>query len=259
MKNKEIIGIDVSKNVLDVFLLNVQYHFTVNNDPSGFSTLIEMSCKKLQCKKDKLFFCYEHTGRYSRLLSVFLTDTKITFAKVPALDIKQSKGMLRGKSDEKDARLIALYAWRKKDELEPTKLHTAEVGQLRQLLALRDKLIKHRTAYKNAIKDLKDCFFEGETKFIKQTQLRLINELNIEIENVEKQIDLIIKEMPYWYRNFKLIQTVKGIGAVIARYIIVYTDNFTRFTDPKKFACYAGIAPFEYSSGSSIRGRTKVY
>jgi len=118
---------------------------------------------------------------------------------------------------------------------------------------------KHRTAYKNAIKDLHDCFCEGETEFIRQTQLRLIKQLNIEINNVEQQIDDIIQALPEWKTNYKLIQTVKGIGPVTAKYFIIYTENFSRFSDPKKFACLAGIAPFEYSSGSSIKGKTKLH
>jgi len=154
MKNKELIGIDVSKNVLDVFILGLSYHFTVENNPTGYAKLLETCCIKLSCNKDHLFFCFEHTGRYSRLLSIFLSDSLIVFAKVPAMDIKQSRGMTRGKSDKKDARMIAQYAYRKLDELIPTKLHTPEVGQLRQLLSLRNKLLRHRTAYKNSIKDL---------------------------------------------------------------------------------------------------------
>jgi transposase len=259
MKNREFIGIDVSKNVLDIFILKVKFHFVVSNDPAGFAKLLEICCIKLSCTKDNLFYCFENTGRYSRLLSIFFHESGIMYSMVPALDIKQSKGMTRGKSDKKDAKSIALYAWRKRDELVPTKLHSAEVGQLRQLLALRDKLIKHRTAYKNAIKDLHDCFYEGETEFIRQTQLRLIKQLNIEINSVEQQIENIIQAMHEWKTNYKLIQTVRGIGPVIAKYFIIYTENFTRFSDPKKFACFAGIAPFEYSSGSSIKGKTKLH
>jgi len=259
MKNKELIGIDVSKNVLDVFILGLSYHFTVENHPTGYAKLLETCCIKLSCNKDHLFFCFEHTGRYSRLLSIFLSDSLIVFAKVPAMDIKQSRGMTRGKSDKKDARMIAQYAYRKLDELITTKLHTPEVGQLRQLLSLRNKLLRHRTAYKNSIKDLQDCFMEGETDFIRITQERLIQHLNVELDNVEGQIDTIINSMPAWARNFRLMQTVKGIGPVVSRYVIIYTENFTRFTDPKKFACYAGIAPFEYSSGSSIKGKTRLH
>jgi len=183
----------------------------------------------------------------------------VTFCQVPALDIKKSKGISRGKSDKVDAKSIALYASRKRDELEPTILHLPMVGVLRQLLTLREKLIKHRTAYKNTLPDLKDCFFEGETDFIRKTHENLINTLDQEIIKVETEIKDIINSMPDWKTNFRLIKTVKGIGPIIAMYLIIYTENFTRFTSYRKFACYAGTAPFEYSSGTSVKGKTKVH
>ncbi|MCK8495202.1 IS110 family transposase [Spirosoma sp. RP8] len=40
--------------------------------------------------------------------------------------------------------------------------------------------------------------------------------------------------------------------------MLIFTGNFTRFTDAKKLASYAGVAPFAYESDSSVRGRTKV-
>jgi transposase len=138
-------------------------------------------------------------------------------------------------------------------------LHSPEIGQLKQLLGLRDKLIKHRTTYKNAISDLQDCFMDGENDFIRSTQKRLIEQLNIEILNVENQIELIFQSMPKWNFNYHLIQTIRGIGPVLAKYIMIYTENFTLFNNPRKFACFAGIAPFEYSSGTSVKGRTRVH
>lgn len=193
------------------------------------------------------------------MLGVFLEQAGIVFSQIPALDIRASKGISRSKTDKADARDIALYAWRKKDELKPTKLNSAQTSELRQLISLRDKLIKHRTAYKNSIKDLQDCYYEGVTIFIKNTQVRMINHLNEEIKKVEDRMDQIISSMPDWKENFKLIKSVRGIGPVIARYMIIYTENFTRFKSYKKFACYAGIAPFEYASGSSVKGRTRVH
>jgi len=259
MKNLSIIGIDVSKLFLDVFVLSKKYHFQVENTPAGFAHLLEMCCSKLKVNRKQLHVCFENTGRYSRLLAVFLEQSEVTFSQIPALDIKASKGISRGKTDKADARDIALYAWRKKDELEPTKLQTAQTSELRQLVALRDKLIKHRTAYKNSIKDLQDCYYEGETEFIKDIQVKMINKLNEEIKNIEDRMDQIINSMPDWKRNFNLIKSIRGVGPVVSRYVIIYTENFTRFTKYKKFACYAGIAPFEYASGSSIKGRTRVH
>ena len=259
MKKLSIIGIDVSKLVLDVFILSSKYHYQVDNTPVGFALLLEISCTKLKVSREQLYFCFENTGRYSRMLAVFLEQSGIVFSQIPALDIKASKGINRGKTDKADARDIALYAWRKKDELQPTKLNSAETSELRQLVSLRDKLIKHRTAYKNSIKDLQDCYFEGETKFIRDTQKEMIENLNKKIKQVEDRMDTIIFSMPEWETNFRLIQSVRGVGPVIARYLIIFTENFTRFANYRKFACYAGIAPFEYASGSSVKGRTRVH
>jgi transposase len=259
MKKLSIIGIDVSKLVLDVFILSKKYHFQIENSPVGFAQLLEISCTRLNLSRDELHICFENTGRYSRMLSVFLEQSGIIFSQIPALDIKASKGISRGKTDKADAKDIALYAWRKKDELQPTKLNSAETSELRQLISLRDKLIKHRTAYKNSIKDLQDCYFEGETEFIRNTQKEMIKRLNEQIKKVEDRMDEIICVMPDWKTNFQLIQSVRGVGPVIARYLIIFTENFTRFANYRKFACYAGIAPFEYASGSSVKGRTKVH
>jgi len=259
MKNLSIIGIDVSKLVLDVFILSSKYHFQVENSPAGFSQLLEISCTRLKVSGNHLYFCFENTGRYSRMLAVFLEQSGIIFSQIPALDIKASKGISRGKTDKADAKDIALYAWRKKDELQPTKLNSSETSELRQLISLRDKLIKHRTAYKNSIKDLQDCYFEGETKFIRDIHKKTIEHLNDQIEQVEVRMDTIINSMSDWKKNFILVQSVRGVGPVIARYLIIYTENFTRFPNHRKFACYAGIAPFEYASGSSVKGRTRVH
>lgn len=259
MKNSQIIGIDVSKSILDAYILSLNFHFTVANNPAGFASLLEICCTRLSCKTDVLHLCFENTGRYSRLLAVFCAENDILFFMVNALDVKQSKGLARGKSDKKDAKTIALYAYRKRNELTPTKLHAPVVGKLRQLLHLRNKLVKYRTACKNSIKDLQDCFVPGETDLIRQVNKRLISRHNEEIKLVEKEIELIFQDNPQWQANYKLIQSVKGIGPVLAKYLIIYTENFTRFSNPKKFACYAGIAPFEYSSGSSIKGKTKLH
>src|SRR4030042_3497644 len=99
MKNKEFVGIDVSKNVLDVFILSSKFHFAVPNSPEGFAQLLEIVSSKLKEAIARVFFCFENTGRYSRLLSVFLQDGNFEFAALDALDLKRSMGLTRGKSD----------------------------------------------------------------------------------------------------------------------------------------------------------------
>ena len=52
--------------------------------------------------------------------------------------------------------------------------------------------------------------------------------------------------------------SIPGVGPAAATEVILATDEFKNFAEPKKLACHAGVAPFEHSSGSSIRGRSRV-
>jgi transposase len=255
---KEIIGIDVSKLTLDVFIHSLKFHYVVSNNPVGFSKLLQVIWKKLPDKKRDLFFCFEDTGKYSLPLCIFLNGENLSFSMVPALDIKRSMGMVRGKSDEKDASTIALYAWRKRDEIKPTIFPAGTIIRIKQLLSLRNKLVKHKRAYQTGISDVHDYFKDGDSQFYLDVNKRVIQSLSLEIEIIEKEIESIIKSDPEIQKNYKNLKTVPGIGNIIAFYLIGYTHNFTRFDNARKFCCYCGIAPFENSSGTSIRGRTKV-
>lgn len=259
MKKKQIIiGIDVSKATLDVFIHGLNDYFIIENGPKGFALLLETVIKKANCKNEDLFFCFENTGKYSRMLSIFLHTQNILFAMEPALKIKKSLGITRGKSDKVDSRRIALYAFEKRESINPTVLPGEKIDQIKSLLSLREKLIKHRTAYKNALTDLHDGYKEGENKIIIAVQQRLISNLNKEIEHIEKQIKDIIKDDDMMSKNFRLILSVRGIGKIVAFYIIAYTANFTQFANARAFACYSGIAPFGNSSGT-VKGTTRVH
>jgi transposase len=167
------------------------------------------------------------------------------------LGLKRSLGLVRGKTDKKDARLIAKYAWEKRDEIQPTVLPSPINDQLKTLLTTREKLIKHRTSYKNGIKDLNDCYTDGEYDFIKDIHNRMVKQLNDKLQKIDNQILVIFNNYGSLRVNYNLLLSIKGIGKVVAIYMIVLTDNFTKFGNPRKFACYSGIAPFPYSPGTS--------
>jgi transposase len=208
MKKKQIIiGIDVSKATLDVFIHGLGYYFVTENNPKGFVVLLETIFKVTNCKQEDLFFCFENTGKYSKMLSVFLHTQSITFVMEPALKIKKSLGLTRGKNDKVDSRRIALYAYEKRESLVPTVLPDEKIDQIKSLLSLREKLIKHRTAYKNGLTDLFDCYKEGENNMIKEIQQRLISNLNEEIKTIEKQVSDIIKSDKNLSKNFRLIMS----------------------------------------------------
>jgi transposase len=258
-KNLIIVGIDVSKATLDCFIRgSVSKHFTVANNSKGFVILLETVIKSANCRKENLLICFENTGKYSKMLSVFLHTQEIPFAMVPALEIKKSLGITRGKNDKVDARRIALYAHQKRDQLTLTILPGEKIERLKSLLSLREKLVKHRTAYKNGLSDLNDCYQEGETTFLRDSQQRMIVVLNEEIETVENEIETIIIQDRSMSKNFELILSVRGIGKIVGFYLIAFTANFTSFIDARPFACYCGVAPFADSSGKVI-GKARVH
>lgn len=74
-----------------------------------------------------------------------------------------------------------------------------------------------------------------------------------DLKNLEAQIVEIINEDDNLKTLFKLITSVVGIGLVTAVNLIIYTNGFTVMRDVRKLACYCGVAPFEYSSGSSTK------
>ena len=258
MKKNEIIGVDVSKLKLDLYLHTTQRHFVVENNHKGFAELIEKSIVTTRCKPEDLLVCFENTGKYSRPLSTFLQSQNIRFAMLSALEIKRSLGMTRGKNDKVDAFRIANYAHQKRETLSPTILPGPMIDKMKSLLSLREKLIRHRTAYKNGLTDVNDCHYEGENDLYIQIQKDMIEQINDKVKKIEAELQRIIQGDQALERNYKLVTSVIGVGPIIAFYLIACTDNFTSFDNPRSFACFAGIAPFEVSSGIR-KGNARVH
>lgn len=86
-----------------------------------------------------------------------------------------------------------------------------------------------------------------------------ISGLQKSIDEIEKQIAVIIKSDQSIFANYKLLLSVSGIGPVTAIYILCCTNNFAGKVSGKQLACYAGVVPFSERSGSSLRGRNRVH
>ena len=78
------------------------------------------------------------------------------------------------------------------------------------------------------------------------------------IDRVEKDMEEAVKADVEVMTNYSLLTSIKGIGPVNAVAAIVSTDNFRAFDNPRQYACYIGVAPFPNTSGTSVRGRTRV-
>lgn len=68
----------------------------------------------------------------------------------------------------------------------------------------------------------------------------------------------IIRKNERLGKLYRLTTGIKGVGPQTAMFVMVHTNGFTKFGEARKFASYCGIAPFPNSSGTSIRGRTRV-
>ena len=256
MKLPHILGADLSKKSVD-FATPQGTHLKVDNNPSGFNELLKW-LKKQNIDYSQMMIVMEHTGLYSYRLTEFLHKHQILFAKVSALAIKRSLGLVRGKNDKVDARRIARYGLEKQDHL----LADQPVGKVMERLQLlhstRERLVKHRAALSTAVQEYQyNCGLKNNDVII-ASQLKLIKEFDEQIAKVEEEIAVTVESEKNVKNNFKLLQSVKGVGKVVAMATIVKTGNFTLFNNPRKFACYCGTAPFENSSGTSFKGRTKV-
>ncbi|QMU66533.1 MAG: transposase [Flavobacteriaceae bacterium] len=257
MKTNEIIGIDVSKLLIDVCIYSKQIVQQFENSKSGFKLMLKWSFKNSSFSKEETMFVFEHTGMYSHLLSVSLTEQKLSFFIASGLEIKRSIGIARGKDDQIDAKRIA-HGYRLKEELKPSKLPKRSILQLKSLLSLRTKLNKQRAGFKVTLKEQKRIYKAKEYKIIFDVQQKMIAELTKQIHKINTQMQAIIDQNIMLKETYNLVTSVKGIGMQTAIMMIVFTDNFSKFENWRKFASYCGVAPFPYQSGTSIKGRTKV-
>ncbi|QTE54084.1 IS110 family transposase [Mucilaginibacter rubeus] len=113
-----------------------------------------------------MIICFEHTGMYSIKLATYLNDIGIPFAMLPALQIKQSIGIRRGKNDQIDAQRIAEYAWLHRETIQATLLPAKSILKLQSLLTLRNRLVCDRGGMKPHGKNRKRHWKEKSTRDI---------------------------------------------------------------------------------------------
>lgn len=256
------IGIDVSKKTLDVAIIKDNDPKTIrllsaDNNLKGFKEL------KSLLKKDGLLFantifCLEHTGYYSRAISKFIVAQKGNLWLEMSLKIIRSLGIQRGKNDRIDAKRIAIYAYKNKDDFKPYDLHNARIESIRTLLMLRSKLINSKTSLTVPINELASVDKEAG-KFAMKAIAKTIDVLDKNIEAINEQIQQLINQDEELKELQTLVTSVPGVGNIVFYNLLYFTNQFTRYTDGKQLACYCGVVPFEHTSGSSVRGKPRVH
>lgn len=258
MQKKEFfIGVDVSKLTLDVAVHGTKSHIRIANSSEGFKQLLAW-LKSLNIALSDCWFVMEYTGGYEFRLVQFCQAKQITFTRVPGLQIKKSLGMQRGKNDKIDSKRIAEYGYEKREKLKEHKVCDAVITRLKQLLTQRSGFIDDKKAHEHRMKELLAMMdFKANDAIIKHYKQAVDFAVKM-INKTEKEIKKIISKDEAMSTNFELITSIPGIGEVNGWMTIAYTQNFECFPDGRTYGAYIGVVPYDHSSGTSIKGKSKV-
>ena len=191
--------------------------------------------------------CAESTGVYSLRLAA---DLRARAPHLPALTIVNPSGImgtaaslgLRDKSDLLDAAVIAIHALVHRPE--PTESTSPRLDELNELFALRDALVRDRTAHLNRLEQVRN-------RSVSRLLEDQIKALDKQIAKVDKAIDRCIAADEQLRRDNELLQSVRGIGRILAIAILAEFGDLRRWKRGQ-VASYAGVYPRTHESGTSV-------
>ena len=252
--NNTFIGIDISKETLDFYVKNSESesHYQIDNEVKS----IKKFFKKFN-NSSEIIVTMENTGRYNFLLYEVLSTLELSVFVINSLHLKRSIGLTRGKNDKIDSQRICLYIEKNYMDLQKWKPSSTIISKISYLNTERRFRIKIKSSLQKQLKDirhLKNCL----DKEILEMNKRLIKNLDNHIKKIEDKIVKLINSDQNLNDQYKRIQTIPGVGKVLATLMIIKTNGFTEILSARKMACFAGIAPFEHRSGSSIYYRARV-
>lgn len=252
------LGVDVSKHHLDLCLVdatNELLRIQCANTCSAITEILsELPVEDLQA----VLVCAEYTGMYTYRLLQAAGQVGVQVWLEHPTQLLLSSGMHRGKNDAIDAARIAWYARRFAARAQPASLGQTALEQLKYLLSERRLLVTDRAKYKAQLKDQRG-YMPGEVYEDKARRLRqIITCFDDQITQIETRMDQVIADDPVLARHRELLESIPGVGPRLAVYVMVASQGFTRFSDPRAFSCHAGIAPFSYHSGIHTHSRARV-
>ena len=240
------IGVDVSKDKFDTYDSNIG-HQQYNNDEKGYKSF----CKRVVKESCVVM---EATGSYHQQLAFYLYQSGISVSIVNPLSVKRfiQMKLRKNKTDKSDAKMIAHYGEEQRPGLwEPTPEYISMCRMIQKTIGL---YLKQQTAIKNQQHSLMSKGIESGI---------LVRSLKRQLRTIEKEINklehenakLISKAEPELLAN---LQSIPGIGKKTAMLLISGTNAFSTFENHKQVSSYLGLAPMEYSSGSSIKKKSRI-
>ena len=230
------VGIDVSKEKLDVHLRPSAEAFAVARDGKGLHELVE----RLRGVEPELIVV-EATGGFETIVTAALAAAALPVVVVNPAQVRHFAKALgqRAKSDPIDAAVIADFAAAVKPQLRP--LPDVAARLLAELVGRRAQLVEMLAAERQREERVANARVRKSLK-------RLIAALAKELKTIEDDIDGLIRSSPLWREKEDLLKTFPGVGETLARVFLADLPELGQL-DRRKIASLVGVAPFTQQSG----------
>ena len=239
-----VVGIDVSKDRLDVAILPGDEVFFVKRDAEGLDAL---AARLTPLSPEAV--ALEATGGYETVVAATLSAAGLPVVVLNPAQVRSFGRALgqRAKTDPIDARLIARFTAMTRPEIRP--LPDEATQRLADLVARRRQIIAMMTAERQRQKRFTD-------RRLQKSIGRLLEALQRELSEVDAEIDTDIRGSSAWREKEDLLASVPGVGPTIARTLIAEMPEFGAL-DRRQIAALAGLAPWTRQSGQ-WKGRSFI-
>lgn len=245
LEQPSTVGIDVSKDHLDVATLPSGEIHRVTNDAAGHAELIE----RLRALDDVDRIVLEATGGYERAAALALADAGLPVAIVnprQTRDFARASGRT-AKTDRIDAITLAEFARAMRPplrDLGSKRQHALEalIHRRRQLVVMIGSERQRHTASRNSL--------------VRKSIRTLIAALESEQRGIERELLRTIEADPGWRERFALLRAVPGVGPVTALTLLAELPELGRLSE-KRIAALVGVAPMNRDSGRT-RGKRRT-
>ncbi|MDX1489588.1 MAG: IS110 family transposase [Acidiferrobacterales bacterium] len=237
------VGIDVSKAVLDVHVLERRKRWSVSNDEAGISALIGR-LKRYHLARVVI----EGTGRQEQRFVREALARQLPVIVVSPLRVRryaEAMGLL-AKTDELDAYLIAAFAAAVKPPVQAPA--DPEASKIKDMIVRRRQLIEMRTMEKNRLPIMPDELSASITA--------LIAVLDEQVDALDRQLDHAVQNHSRWRQRRDILTSMPGIGKTVAFTLLGDLPELGNL-NRKQIAALTGVAPFNRDSGKS-RGRRRI-
>lgn len=238
------VGIDVSKDTLDIAVLPASESWQTVRDEKGIQALVA----RLEQLNPTLIVLEATGGLETHLVTTLATSALPVVVVNPrqARSFAKALGKL-AKTDSIDAYVLAEFAQKVRPEPRPIK--DEQLQELAALNTRRQQLVAMLTAEKNRL--------TTATKRLRKDIQVHIRWLEKRIKDLDAQLDQHIRQSPVWREKDQLLQSVPGVGPVLSRTLISQVPELGNL-NRKAIAALVGVAPLNRDSGS-LRGKRTIW